>query len=436
MNAITRQLKRIGSKNKLLAGILVALAILLTGIVGLAPTPDKKEVLETAWPVTTMPAKAQRLSPELSLYGRVESPRQSSLTAAVTAFVEDVAVLEGTWVNAGQTLIQLDPIDASLQVERRQADEIEARANLETLKLKVAENQRILIHEKNLSELAEAKSKRHEQLRQQRSISEETLNAVSREANRQAISLSRQEGLVNDAKNQLARAEANLKRANAMLREAEVKLGRTRIEAPFAGRVTSVSVSKGELVQPGSVMVEMYDTTQMVIRTQIPGSNLAAVKQAISAGEQLSAHITLRDQILEAKLTRLSGEVSRGRSSVDGLFTVSGDVPLELGRAVQLRLSLPSIEDSILVPVQSMYGHDRVFIVAGERLLGIEVERVGQLTDEAGHLNILIRSPEIGPSVPIITSQLSNAITGLKVTTSENMPELAGLDYKSIKSRD
>ena len=418
-------LKILSTKNGVLGSLGLVSVLVITLIVVFKPIPEKKEVLETAWPVTAIAASPQQYAPELSLYGRVESLRQSSLTAAVTAYVEKVSVLEGSWVNQGDLLIQLDPIDASLLVERREADLTEAEANLATLRLKVAENLRILEHERDLDQLAQQRSKRHDQLRQQKSISEETLNAVFSDTNRQAIALSRHEGLVNDANNQLARASATIKRSKSMLKEAEINLRRTQIIAPFSGRVTSVMVSPGELVRPGVVVVEMYDAQTMEVRSQIPARNLAAIKQALDAGEELSAYILIGNEKLNATLTRLSGEVSRGKSSVDGLFRLSRHTYLELGRAVKLLLSLPTIDNTLLVPVQSMYGHDRVFIIADDRLKGVTITRVGELRDENGHLGILIQSSEIRAGVSIVTSQLSNAITGLKVSQARELSNIA-----------
>ncbi|HIG44482.1 MAG: HlyD family efflux transporter periplasmic adaptor subunit [bacterium] len=427
MKSWVAQLARrtLSTKNGILGSLVIVTGLLITIVIVFKPIPEKKEVQETVWPVTAIPAAPRQHSPELSLYGRVESPRQSSLTAAVTAYVSTVPVLEGTWVNAGDLLIQLDSIDATLVVERREADLAESKANIETLKLNVADNLKILEHEKSLYALAQKRSKRHEQLRQQKSISEETLNLVLSDTNRQAILLSRHQGLVNDANNQLARAASSIKRSEAVLREAEMNLARTQITAPFTGRVTSVMVSPGELVRPGVALVEMYDAAKMEVRTQIPTNSLSSIKRALTAGEQLSAFVLLGEDKIATILTRLSGEVSRGKSSVDGLFTLPDETNLELGRAVNLVLSLPKIAGTMLVPVQSMYGHDRVFVIMNDRLQGVNVDRVGELRDEKGFLNVLIRSPEISDGIPIVTSQLSNAITGLKVSHNNSLPNVA-----------
>lgn len=402
------------TKNGLLSIIVGAASIMVAAVVMSAPEPDKKEVEEAAWSVTTVAAEPRTVSPELRLYGRIETPRKSSLTAMVVAQVKDVEALEGSQVERGQVLVQLDPTDASLEVERRRADLTEAKANLATLELKAEENRSVLSHEEALYAIAASKVDRHQKLRDERSISEETLSAVKSEANRQAISLSRQQTLVNDATNQLTRARAQVERAEAVLREASVRLERTQVRAPFDGQVTAVNVSRGELIQPGAVVVEMYDTSSMEVRAQIPAEHLATIREALRHGD-LRASIVSSETQAAATLSRLSGEVGKGQTSVDGLFTVGDTESLELGRAVSVTLELPPIAETIAVPVQSLYGHDRIYLVVNERLKGITIERMGETKDEQGNLSILIRSIEIEPGASIVTSQISNAITGLKV---------------------
>ena len=422
-------------------GILGVIIVVATGMVSIAvlsaPEPDKKAVVETSWPVTVLPAKVSENTPELNLFGRVETPRESMLTAALVSHVAEVHVLEGSLVATGDLLVQLDPTDAALMVQRREADLVEAKANLASLQLKAADDRAVLTHEHSLFELVAAKMKRYDQLRSQKSISEEVLNAVEAESDRQAIALRRQQGQVADAGNQLARAEAQVSRAEVSLGEAKVMLSRTTITAPFDGRVTSVRVSAGELVQPGAPIVSMYDTTNMVVRAQIPTAALPEVKQRLESGHALMAYIDTTGEPIVAPLTRLSGEVTEGRSSIDGLFDVDSASALEVGRSVSIRLSMPAVQDTVLLPLQSLYGHNRVFAVVGDRLKAITVERLGEKTDKNGRLCVLVRSAEITPQLPIVTSQLSIAVTGLKVRSGEvSLPQAESQSASQLAAMD
>ncbi len=403
------------TKNRILAAVLGGTFLLVVLAVVLAPSPQKKDILEVAWPVTTLPAKPELHSPQLSLFGKVETPRVSTMSAAISAHVIDVPASEGAFVKQGDLLIMLDEIDLRLLVQQRQADVTEVHANFESLLLTADENRARLTHEQRLYELAINKSERHKALRKQKSISEESLNSVLSETHRQAIALSNHEKTVADIDNELARAKASIQRAEALHREAVVRLGRTKITAPFDGRITQVTVSPGEHVSQGTLVVEMYDTNDMEVRAQIPSRNLAVIKLAMNDGTAVTGQIDVEGLSLPVTLARLSGAVSRGSSSVEGLFRIDSDYTPELGRAVNLTLTLPTVADTILVPIQSLYGQNQVFVVEDEHLKAVQIERIGERKDDQGHPSVLIRAEQIIPGTLIVTSQLSNAITGLKV---------------------
>lgn len=418
------------TKNRWLVVICSISTLLAVILVLAAPKPDKKLLAETAWPVTVIEAKEETLSPEVTLYGRVETPRTSTLTSSVKAYVSSVHVREGDWVREGDLLIQFDQVDSALLVERRQADLEEAEAKLKSLTLRGRKDNEILQHEQALFELLGKKVARYKKLRQDRSISEETRNTILMESHQQAIALSRQKSLVEDFEHQMSRSKASLKRFTALLNESMVQLLRNSIRAPFTGRITTVNVSPGELVSPGSVVTQLYDEEHMEIRAQIPTALLSSIKKSLNAGTPLEAEIRLRNKTIRAKLQRLSGKVNTGRSSVDGLFELTDDAILELGRAVDIGLKLPAVDQAVKIPVQSIYGHDRVFVIQDSRLSGVEVVRMGEFKDQAGEHHILIRSPDISAGTQVLTSQLSNAITGLKVsvrkTPSQVVKSLVG----------
>ena len=63
-------------------------------------------VVERAWLVSTVQAGPARYAPTVTLYGRIESLWSSELTAAVSADVQEVAVVEGDRVARGDVLVR------------------------------------------------------------------------------------------------------------------------------------------------------------------------------------------------------------------------------------------------------------------------------------------------------------------------------------------
>ena len=388
-----------------------------------APRPEVLDAKEESWAVTTLVAAPGLTSPQIALYGRVETPRTAMLTASVHAYVCSVPAMEGQMVEKDRVLVVLDDTDVQLTVDRCQADVQEAQASLGSLQIQNVDNREILNHEKELYELKQKDVQRYIKLRAKNSISDQMMSSILRESHHQAISLQTKSGVVKDFENRFTRGQARLQRAQATLREAETLLKRTVVRAPFGGRITRVYPAPGERVSVGTNLVEMYDTAALEIRAQIPLRILPGLQRVLEGTDpqSLKAWVRTDDGVLASHLDRLSGKVSSGQSGIDGLFIVPGaSEKLVLGRAVNLILNLPQEAGVVAVPIQSIYGENRIYLASDGRLQGVTVERLGEVTDDTGHFNVLVRAPEIKSGDQIVTTQLSNAITGLKVSINDS----------------
>lgn len=417
--------------------LVVATVATVVLLVAMAPEPELVAQEETAWEVNTMVAEPAAIAPELRLVGRVETPRVSSLASALAAEVREVPAVEGRHVEEGDVLVVLDDRDARLMAEQRRADVEEARANLASLQLEGSDDQAMLEHQRKLVELTLKDLRRHKELRQNSAVSEILFDTIERQAHQQAIALRQREGAVEDFANRVAMSEARLRRSEALLAEAQLAVQRTRVCSPYHGRVARVVVAPGERVGPGEVVVEVYDTAALEVRAQIPGRALAAVRHALGArvGTSLPAKL-LTEPNLDASLNRLSGQVDSGTAGVDGLFRVQGGATLlEVGRVVELELHLPEVAAVIAAPEQAIFGEDRVYLVEEGRLRGVTVERIGRANGKQGE-RVLIRSADINPGARILTTQLSNAMTGLRVAWEET-PEDASTEVgnQTVASR-
>ena len=68
-------------------------------------------------------------------------------------------------------------------------------------------------------------------------------------------------------------------------------------------------------------------------------------------------------------------------------------------------IELPAQQNLIAIPVQSLYNNEKVFLVRDSRLVGVPVNRVGELdTDESGY-QLLVQSEALIAGAPIVTTQ-------------------------------
>jgi len=119
---------------------------------------------------------------------------------------------------------------------------------------------------------------------------------------------------------------------------------------------------------------------------------------------------------LEFSLERFSGEVRQDSGGIDGLFSLLGNSQaLSLGTFVELRLKLAEQDQLVELPYNALYELDRVYLLQDGYLKAVKIERIGEYKTELGEKRLLVRSSDLQQGDHIVSTQLPNAITGLRV---------------------
>ena len=71
--------------------------------------------------------------------------------------------------------------------------------------------------------------------------------------------------------------------------------------------------------------------------------------------------------------------------------------------------------EQVAVPLEAIYGVDRIYKLDENRMKSVEVTKVGERRTGANETVALVRSPALRDGDQIIVTQLPNAIDGLKV---------------------
>lgn len=390
------------------------------------PQAPSRPTTEKIWSISTVPAAFGLHQPVLTLYGKVESPRVSKITAAVTAFVKDVYTDEGRAINPNELLVQLDDSDTQLLVQQRQADVDNTIAQIETEKVRHKTDLKSLKIEKNLQQLRLKTVQRYENLIKRKLTSQEQLDSARRDYQQQALSIAQREQSIADHPNRLRQLESQLMRTTSLLDAAKLDLSRTKIHAPFSGRVASLSVSPGDRVRAGDPIVELYSLDRLEVRAQIPNRILPLLRNKNSL-QEIAATGTIDNRTIELNLERIAAAVNSGRAGVDVFFSIQKqDYQPELGRSLAISVTLPATTKVIPVPPTALYGLNKVYKVVDDRLVSVQIERIGDSTDADNNPIVLITSPDLQAGDSIVTTQLPNAITGLRVKEFTS-PETKGL---------
>lgn len=398
------------------------LILLLAGaaaaaLIATKPKAKPVAVAERAWLISTTKASPARHAPSVTLYGRVESLWSSELTAGVAADVQAVKVVEGDRVSNGAELIHLDDRDERLELAQRDAELKQTEARIATEITRHKANLEALPREQSLLKLTRGEVSRLQDLVKRKVGAQSALDTALQALERQAISLSSRQQAVDEHEARLAEVEAARDRAEALRDQARLELERTTVRAPFNGRIAKVLVSPGRRARVGDPLVSLYDTDELVIRAQLPNRHLPAIRAAMTAGQPLSVRGVIDGISIGADLRSLAGEAASGTGGVDGLFRVSdGGEQISQGRFVRVALSLPSRDDLIALPHESIYGTDRIYILdENSRMRSQRVERVGEVRVANGETRVLVRAEGLAAGATVVTTQLPNALDGLRV---------------------
>jgi len=400
------------------------------------PEPPVKAKEEKSWTVQTHQLTAGVKTPQLELYGQVESPHTATVTAIINADVLSLEVKEGQAVSKDQLMIRLDELDVKLVLDQRSSDVAELEASIESEKNRHKNDLSALKLEKSLVSLAKKKLAREEKTSKSNLTSQSSFDTQKQALQNQELALKARELSVKDHPARLAQLEAKLAQKRALLQQAERDLHRANVLSPFDGIVLSTSVSPGERVRPGEELLRLYSTDNVELRAQLPQKYVNTVKQAIAQQETLTAVVKTAHTDIDVELHRVSGAMSNTGIGVDALFEINSEDAnfFIMGEVLEVILNLPAIPDVYSIPVSSVYGTNRIYRVEQGRLVAINVEKLGgQLKGD--NQFILVRSEKLTPGDEIITTQLPHAMSGLKVEVrSTPSPELTIPDNVSQSS--
>ena len=406
--------------SKRLWGLFLTVLVLAMGIGTFSylkasrPAPPAVESKERVWKVVVTPVVLQRLSPQLTLYGKVESPDLFKAAAPGSGRVASVLTSEGAQVKAGTPLVVLDDKDFLPAVTQAKADVAELEAQIESENLRYGSDKVSLAEQEKLLALARAELARVERLEKRNLGSESALDQARQSVSQQRLSLASRQLNVADHGARLAMLQARLDKAKARLAVAERDYARSRITAPFDGIVSDLPVTEGNQVKDNDVVLEMYSLDRLEIRATVPAMYQQELLAAAAGGERRAA----ASGDVRLSLDRLSGVA--GTAGIDALFTIeSGSEGLRLGQHRVIHLSRREQSGVTMLPYQALYGNDRIYRVNGEgRLERVQVDLVGSYSHEGSEM-LLVRSDELRDGDRVVATHLPNAVQGLKVSVAE-----------------
>ena len=374
-----------------IGGFGLALLIVISG-----PKLEHKSPPSNAPLVRTWEAETQSVQMTTVTHGTVMPRTESELIPEVSGRLISVSpsLVSGGFFNKGDLLLEIDPLDYEVALEQARASVASAQ-----------------------SELANARRayERQEDLAKKQSTSE---------------------AQEDEARNRLSFAEASLREARARLSRAERDLARTKMTAPYDGRVRSERVDIGQFVNRGSSIASLYATDIAEVRLPINDEELEFLDLQLNGEAQASGPRVIlraafggREHSWEGRIVRTEGELDPGTrminviAQVESPYDTQGDKPpLAVGLFVEAEIMGQRIDNVFVLPRSAIQLNNQVYVInTGNRLEFRDVDIARTVKEE-----VYIKDG-LDPGEVISISTISNAVEGMAVRPVNRQAETASL---------
>ena len=295
-------------------------------------------------------------------YGTVKPRTQSLLVAQASGQIIEVSdeFREGGFFEKGDVLLKLDDRDHQAEVKSAQANLLTAEQSLLEEK---ARGQQALTDWKRLGGSSQASS------------------LVLREP-------------------QLAAAQAQVLSAQAALEKAELDLERTKVTAPYAGRILSRSVDLGQVVSNNTQLATIYAIDSVEIRLPIKNKDLSFVNlpEQYRDGAKNQAGSLVKfssdlvgEQTWQGQLARTEGAIDENAqqlyvvAKIDDPYksTASNQYPIKIGQYIKAQIAGKTVQNALIIPNSTIYQGTYVYVVEGDVLKRKDVTFAWQNANQA-----------------------------------------------------
>ncbi|HZK40456.1 MAG TPA: efflux RND transporter periplasmic adaptor subunit [Atribacterota bacterium] len=372
-------------------------------------------------PVRTALVEKGEVNSFLKVTGVVEANETVRVTSEMMGQAKEVKVKNGEEVKRGDILIALGDEQIKIQVAQAQAtlDSIQASSD------KIISGARPQVIKQAESALLQAKMNRdsveENYLRMKKLFTEKAISEQQYEQAKNQYEIadvqyqSAQESyelvIEGAAEEDIKSVEAQVRQAKAALDMARYQLKNTQITAPISGKVTSISVSSGEMISPSVPLLSIIDVSRIFVKVGISEKDISKIEigqkvdlgidafpeekfqgEVVSKGvavDQISKTLEVKIEILQPEVDIPVGIFARGdilvKTNQDALIVPSSALTrkqdgiyvyvVEEGRARQKEVVLGIIQGERIEVLDGLSEGEEIVVLGNQELQdGLKVD--------------------------------------------------------------
>jgi HlyD family secretion protein len=309
----------------------------------------------------------------VSAPGEIEPKKKVEISAKVSARIIELPFEEGDRVTCGDpnanppippsVLLRLDAKDLESQLLQTEASRAAQAAQIEVEKARIASQQASLLGLVASLKQAETDLARQQGLLESKDISQATFDQTRLKVDEQKSQYESAKHTLESAQLNLQVMQHNLEAADARIDQAREALSYTTITSPIDGVVTRINAEVGEVVifgtmnNPGTVIMEVADLSQMLVTAQVDEADVGKLK----VGQHARVHIQAwPDKVFPGTVRAIAlGHKIGNQGSTYYETEISLEEPDEqifTGMTADVDIEVADHNDVLILPSQAVLG--------------------------------------------------------------------------------
>jgi membrane fusion protein (multidrug efflux system) len=311
---------------RIMQSMSLILILVIVSLMFIACTKEKKEQPERAVNVQIATAEKKKIQPYLETTGTLKADEEVTVSSEVDGIIRQIRVDEGSPVNRGTLLVEINEIDYILDWKRSEAALKQTEANLAN---------------------AKAEYKRKNTLYQEELITRQQFDDIT---------------------TKIALADAEVDRAKATLAISKEKLTRTKVYSPLSGAVKEKRVSVGDYVRNGTPLLQLIKINPLKLNFTISEKDAASIK----IGQEVAFSVdSYADKKFKGRVSLLYPNVEERTRTLQGEALVpNADHLLKPGYFASTLIYTEKPREVVLAPITALLYDNaviRIFVVDGDK---------------------------------------------------------------------
>jgi len=238
-------------------------------------TPPEPPVARGVTVATVAPVETEET---VEAMGTVKSKTTTTISSRIVGAVLAMHVREGSQVQAGAPLVELDDRDIATTVRRAEAALAEAQAAQTEVERAIAAAEAARAAAEAQRDLAAATLKRYQQLLDRKSVAPLEYDQVVARHKAAAADVERAAAEVAALQAKRSQVQSRIEGARAEISRTQVTQSYTEITAPFSGLVTVKHADVGAMAAPGTPLLTLEDNRHYRLEVSVPESQGSAIR--------------------------------------------------------------------------------------------------------------------------------------------------------------